>query len=121
MERTRLEIARAERIAAFRRTRVSRARLKVRYADVLLDLVEQCRLNDWALVPTPVWSAVVRTVRAVDPDLRDELGINRSPEHVADVLFMAQETLLARLRDQRQPVRARIIPLFSDAPRAATG
>jgi hypothetical protein len=112
MERTRQEIARAERVAAFRRQRVSRARQRVRESDALLDLIEHCRLKDWRLVPSPLWSAVVRAVGAVDPELRDELGINRDPSHVADILFSAQEMLLAGVRELQQPMRARIIPLF---------
>ena len=120
MERTCLEIARAERAAAFRRGRVTRARQRVREADALLDLIEECRVRDWQLVPSMLWSAVVRAVGDVDPELRDELGINRDPEHVADVLFTAQETLLARVRDQRQPNLAQIIQLFPEPlPQAA--
>lgn len=121
MERTCLEIARAERVAAFRRERVTRARQRVRESDALLDLIEQCRMKDWRLVPSPLWSAVVRAVGAVDSRLRDELGINRAPDHVADVLFSAQETLLARAREHGQPQRARIIQLFAEAPREAAG
>jgi hypothetical protein len=119
MERTCLEIARAERAAAFRRSRVTRARQRVRESDVLLDLIEECRMRDWQLVPSSLWSAVVRAVGDVDPELRDELGINRQPGHVADVLFTAQEALLARVRDQRQPALAPIIQLFPDPLPAA--
>ena len=52
-----------------------------------------------AVVPTDpaaLWSAVVRAVGAVDPGLRDRLGIDRDPNHVADILFEAQEILLMR-------------------------
>ena len=112
MERTCLEIAELRRAAAFRRARISRSRLRVRESDSLLDLVEECRLRGWPLVPAHLWSAVVRTVGSADPELRDELGINRDPDHVADVLFAAQEVLLARALDARQPALAPIIPLF---------
>ncbi len=121
MERTCLEIAHAERVAAFRRDRVSRARQRVRESDALLDLIEHCRIKDWRLVPSPLWSAVVRAVGAVDPELRDELGINRDPDHVANVLFAAQETLLSRVRESRQPLRAEIIPLFGRSLQEAAG
>jgi hypothetical protein len=107
-----MEIARLERAAAFRRARISRARLRVRESDALLDLIEECRQREWRLVPSPLWSAVARAVREVDPHLRDELGINRDPEHVADILFAAQEVLLDRARREREPVLAEIIPLF---------
>ena len=119
MERTCLEIARAERVAAFRRTRVSRARRRVLETDALIELIEECRLRDWRLIPSTLWSAVVRAVGEVDPELRDELGINRDPDHVADVLFTAQEQLLARVRHSNGPLLAPIIPLFGDVPRAA--
>ena len=119
MERTCLEIARAERVAAFRRTRVSRARRHVNESDVLLDLIEECRMRDWRLVPSTLWAAVVRAVGDVDPVLRDELGINRDPAHVAEVLFAAQEQLLARVVESKRPMLAPIIPLFPDQPAAA--
>ena len=61
----------------------------------------------------------MRAVGDVDSGLRDELGINRDPDHVADVLFSAQEVLLARVRQAEQPALAPIIPLFRDTPRAA--
>lgn len=114
MERTRAEIAYAERVARFRRSRISRARRRVRESDVLLDLVEECRLRDYALIPASLWGAVVRTVGQVDPELRDALGIDRDPEHVAEVLFAAQERLLERVRNSQSPELAPIIPLFGE-------
>ena len=118
LERTRLEIAYAERVAAFRRSRTSRARRRVMESDALLDLVEECRLRDFPLVPPTLWAAVVRTVGRVDPDLRDELGIDRDPEHVADVLFAAQARLLDSVRESRTPELAPIIQLFGDTVQA---
>jgi hypothetical protein len=55
---------------------------------------------------------VVRLVGAVEPQLRDELGIDRSADHVSDVLFAAQEILQEQARQERQPQLAPIIPLF---------
>ena len=118
LERTRLELARIERAAAFRRTRENRWRRRLRESDLLLDLVEQCRLRDYPLVPGQVWAAVVRFVGSVDPQLRDELGINRLCDHVGAVLFAAQEDLLDDAVRRRQPHLAPIIPLF--APREET-
>jgi hypothetical protein len=119
LERTRAEIAYAERVAAFRRTRISRARLRVRQSDALLDLVEECRTRDFRLIPHSLWGAVVRAVGQVDPELRDELGINRDPEHVADVLFAAQERLLEHVRVSQRTELAPIIPLFGERVRAS--
>jgi hypothetical protein len=119
MERTCLEIARVEREAAFRRERISRTRLRVREADVLIDLIEECRVRSFRLIPAALWSAVVRAVGAVDPGLRDRLGIDRNPDHVADILFEAQEVLLMRALDSRRPRLAPIIPLFGERNRTA--
>jgi hypothetical protein len=55
---------------------------------------------------------VVRFVGALDGDLRDELGINREPGHVADVVFASQRKLLERARMERTSATGRIIPLF---------
>ena len=112
MERTCIEIARIQRAASFRRARISRSRLRVRESDALLELIEECRARQWPLVPSHLWSAVARAVRAVSPELRDDLGINRDPEHVADILFAAQEELLAQARRDREPSLAEVIPLF---------
>ena len=68
MERTCLEIARIEREAAFRRERISRTRLRVREADVLIDLIEECRLRSFRLIPPVLWSAVVRAFGSVNEE-----------------------------------------------------
>ena|SRR5438132_12418732 len=112
LERTCIELARIERAAAFRRERESRWRRRLRESELLLDLVEQCRLRDYRLVPGQVWAAVVRFVGSVDPELRDDLGINRLCNHVADVLFAAQDELLVNASPRRHPQLAPIIQLF---------
>jgi len=115
LEQTRAELVYLERRAVFRRERISRSRHALRHADALLDLVEQCRVYEYRLVPPVVWRAVVQFVAELDSALRDALGINRAPDHVADVLFVAQAILQARLRAERErPHIAPIIPLFSD-------
>jgi hypothetical protein len=55
---------------------------------------------------------VVRLVGAVEPELRDGLGIDRAADHVSDVLFAAQEILQEQARQERRPQLAPIIPLF---------
>ena len=112
LERTVLELRRIDRHAVWRRPRVGRTRLLLRESDALIDLIERCREREDRLLPTQLWSAVVRFVGALDGDLRDELGINREPGHVADVLFASQGVLLERARNERDPMTARIIPLF---------
>ena len=114
LERTVLELRRIDRHAVWRRPRVSRTRLLLRESDALIDLIERCRERGDRLLPTQLWSAVVRFVGALDSDLRDELGINRAPAHVTDVLFASQERLLERAREERIPMAGRVIPLFRD-------
>lgn len=112
LERTVLELRRIDRDAVWRRPRIGRTRLLLRESDSLIELIERCRERGDRLLPTQLWSAVVRFVGGLDASLRDELGINRDPAHVADVLFATQGVLLERARSERVPMKARIIPLF---------
>jgi hypothetical protein len=109
---TRAELFDIERRARFRRERLFRSRLRLRESDTLLDLVEECRIRGIRPLPPALWSAAVRLVGAVEPQLRDELGIDRNADHVSDVLFAAQEILQEEARRERQPQLAPIIPLF---------
>jgi len=109
---TRAELVDIERRARFRRERLAVARLRLRESDALLDLVEECRLHDIRPLPPVLWGAVARLIGAVEPELRDELGIDRSADHVSDLLFAAQEILQAEARQWLEPQLARIIPLF---------
>lgn len=112
LERTALELEHIRRVATFRREREQRWRRRLRESDLLLDLIEQCRLRGYVLLPAQAWAAVVRFLGQVDPDLRDDLGINRQPDHVSEVLFAAQEKLLREGLYRRRPHAAEIIPLF---------
>jgi hypothetical protein len=109
---TRAELVDIERRARFRRERLARARLRLRESDALLDMVEECRVRDIRPLPPVLWGAVARLVGGVEPELRDELGIDRSADHVSDVLFAAQEVLQAEARHELRPQLAPIIPLF---------
>lgn len=111
LERTALEIRRLA-AAAPSRAGGGWTRALLRESDALLGLVEECRLRRYPLLPAQVHSRVVRLTRRVDPDLRDQLGINRHPAHVAGVLFSAQERLLREAASDREPALAPIIPLF---------
>jgi hypothetical protein len=111
VERTVAELTRIERAAAFHRSE-PRWRMWQREADMLLSCVEECRVRGYKLVPLSIFGAVVRLVARVDSTLRDELGINRLPDHVGDVLFSLQEELLVRHGPQREAPLAPVIPLF---------
>ena len=112
LARTCAELDHIHRRAAFCRDREMRSRRRLRESDLLLDLVEQCRLRDYRLVPGQLWMAVVRFLGSAEPALRDELGIDRRPDHVSEILFQAQEQLLRRSIREREPRLAPIVPLF---------
>ena len=117
LERTCAELELIRRAAAFRRERDLRSRRRLRESDLLLDLIEQSRLRGYRLLPAELWTHIVRFVGSVDDGLRDDLGNNRHPDHVSEVLFAAQEELLREAIEERRPKPAPIIPLF--APRAS--
>jgi len=112
LERTCAELELIRRAAAFRRERDLRSRRRLRESDLLLDLIEQCRLRGYRLLPAQLWTHIVRFVGTVDAALRDDLGINRHPDHVSEILFAAQEELLREVAEERRPQEAPIIPLF---------
>ena len=117
LARTCAELELIRRAGSFRRERELRARRRLRESDLLLDLIEQCRLRGYRLLPAQLWTPIVRFVGSVDEGLRDDLGINRHPDHVSEILFAAQEELLKEAIEERRPSTAPIIPLF--APRAS--
>jgi hypothetical protein len=121
LERTCAELELLRRTAAFRRERELRSRRRLRESDLLLDLIEQCRLRGYRLLPAQLWTHIVRFVGTVDAVLRDDLGINRHPDHVSEILFAAQEELLREVAEERRPQQAPIIPLFGSRPSAAAG
>ncbi len=121
LERTCAELELIRRTSAFRRERELRSRRRLRESDLLLDLIEQCRLRGYRLLPAQLWTHIVRFVGSVDDGLRDDLGINRHPDHVSEVLFAAQEELLREALEERRPKRAPIIPLFAPRPSVAAG
>lgn len=121
LARTCAELELIRRASTFRRERELRSRRRLRESDLLLDLIEQCRLRGYRLLPAQLWTHIVRFVGTVDSTLRDDLGINRHPDHVSEVLFAAQEELLREVAEERRPQRAPIIPLFGPRPSAVAG
>jgi hypothetical protein len=121
LRRTVMELMAIERAAAFRRRHRVRARLRVSEADILIGLVEECRLKLLPIVPPTLWVEVVRFVGGVNSDLREALAADRTPDHVSDILYEVQRILLdAASRARIQPPHlAQIIPLFRPADSAA--
>jgi hypothetical protein len=120
LQRTCAELEQIRRTASFRRERALRSRRRLQESDLLLDLIEQCRLRGYRLLPAQLWTHIVRFVGTVDVRLRDDLGINRHPDHVSEILFAAQEELLREAIEERRPQRAPIIPLFGPRASVAT-
>ncbi|HUY98675.1 MAG TPA: hypothetical protein VMW47_13860 [Verrucomicrobiae bacterium] len=112
IERAVAAIAAARRAAAFRRHPRRAPRQRLVWSDALLEQVEHCRLEALPLVPSVVWTEVVRLVAAVDPHLRRRLGTNRHPDHVSGVLFDLQARLMLASQGQRPGRPAEIVQLF---------
>ncbi|HEX3606369.1 MAG TPA: hypothetical protein VH134_10640 [Candidatus Dormibacteraeota bacterium] len=123
LARTAAELENLRRLAAFRREREMRWHQRLRESDVILDLVEECRVRGYDMLPGQVWASVVRFIGEVDPSLRDDLGSSRTPDQASEALFAAQAEICRRRLDERVPRTARIIPLFAAAaaPRAIAG
>jgi hypothetical protein len=111
IERTVLEIAQ-HRFWAWQRKTARTPQNQLRETDRLLGAVEECRLREIKLIPTHIWRRIVHLLGQLDGPYTEKLGIDRSVERTADVLFEAQEALMLAAREQRQGRRNNIIPLF---------
>jgi hypothetical protein len=92
-----------------RREQVS-PRCMLRESDELMYWLEECMVQGLRLVPGWLMPRLTKLVRQADPSLHRELGRERRPEHVIEVLFRAQEVLMRDSITAREP--ARVIPLF---------
>lgn len=113
LERTVIELTTLSQVALFRRHRKTRAEQQLARTDALLAAVEDCNEGRVHTVPAFVWSEVVTLVREIDGELRQELGHDRQPHHVSNVLFLAQEQLMQQRVYEHLPRLAPIIPLPS--------
>lgn len=113
IERTVLEIAQ-HRFWAWKRKTAPTPQNQLRETDRLLFAVEECRLRDIKLIPTHIWRRIVHLLGQLDGDYTARLGIDRSVERTADVLFDAQENLMLAARDRHRGRPSNIVPLFRD-------
>jgi hypothetical protein len=111
IERTVLEIAQ-HRFWAWQRKTARTPQNQLRETDRLLDAVERCRLQDIPLIPTHIWRRIVQLLGQLDGAYTERLGIDRSVDRTADVLFEAQEDLMLAARDRRRGRGTNVIPLF---------
>jgi hypothetical protein len=87
----------------------------LRESDELIYWLEECLVQNRRLVPSWLLPRLVRVINAAQPQLLSDLGRERRPERVLDVLFRAQEVLMQQAIESRTP--ARVIPLFRDTTR----
>ena len=111
IERTVLEIAQ-HRFWAWQRKTARTPQNQLRETDRLLGAVEECRLRDIKLIPTHIWRRIVHLLGQLDGNYTQRLGIDRSVERTADVLFEAQEDLMLAARQLRRGRSTNVIPLF---------
>src|SRR5437867_1336791 len=111
IERTVLEIAQ-QRLWAWQRRTDRTPRNQLRETDQLLDAVEECRLREVKLIPTNIWRRIVHLLGQLDGGYTEKLGIDRSVERTAEVLFEAQEDLMVAARSHRLARGGYVIPLF---------
>ncbi len=80
-------------------------------SDQLLYWLEECLDNNLKLTPGWLMPRITHVLSNTDRELSEQLGRERRPEQVMEILFMAQEVLMAELvRTHRRP--ARVIQLF---------
>lgn len=111
IERTVLEIAQ-QRFWAWQRRTAPTPRSRLRETDQLLGAVEECREHDLKLIPADIWRRIVHLLGQLDGSYTEKLGIDRSVERTADVLFEAQEALMTAARQGWRGRPGNIIPLF---------
>ena len=111
IERTVLEIAQ-HRFWAWQRRTARTPRNQLRETDQLLGAVEECRVQELKLIPAHIWRRVVHLLGQLDGGYTEKLGIDRSVERTADVLFEAQENLMLAARASRRRPGVNVIPLF---------
>ena len=111
IERTVLEIAQ-HRFWAWQRRTAPTPRNQLRETDQLLGAIEECRVRELKLIPTHIWRRIVHLLGQLDRSYTEKLGIDRSVDRPAQVLFEAQEALMLAARGRWRDRSGNIVPLF---------
>jgi len=111
IERTVLEIAQ-HRFWAWQRRHAPTTRSQLRETDQLLGAIEECRVRELKLIPTDIWRRIVHLLGQLDGGYTEKLGIDRSLDRTAAVLFEAQEALMVAARSRRRGRPGNVVPLF---------
>ena len=93
-----------------RRQLGSKPRNLMQEADQLLYWLEECLIQNVRIVPGWLMPRIAHVINHTDRDLHGELGRDRRPDQVMEVLFRAQSVLMGELVRSRR--EARVIPLF---------
>jgi hypothetical protein len=78
--------------------------------DELMFWIEECLMQELRIVPGWLMPRLTALLNRADPELRRQLGSERRPAEVLDILFRAQQQFMEEARQSRAP--ARVIPLF---------
>ncbi|MDQ6692709.1 MAG: hypothetical protein M3Z13_08075 [Candidatus Dormibacteraeota bacterium] len=78
--------------------------------DELLFWLEECLVQEVKMVPGWLLPRISQLISQTDRELLEELGRDRRPDQVMEVLFRAQEVLMAET--VRSRTQAKVIPLF---------
>jgi hypothetical protein len=82
----------------------------LRESDELMFWLEECLVQGLRIVPGWLMPRIMRVLSGAGPDLPRQLGSERRPAELIEVLYRAQERLMEQSVTARLP--ARVIPLF---------
>jgi hypothetical protein len=85
-------------------------RALLRETDELLFWLEECVVQRLKIVPGWLLPRLVTLLSKADPALASQMGRERRPEHVMELVYQAQEAFMQQSVKARTP--AKIIPLF---------
>ena len=64
------------------------------------------------MIPTHIWRRIVHLLGQLDGGYTERLGIDRSPDRTAEVLFEAQEALMVASQSRWRGRPGNVVPLF---------
>src|SRR3979411_1547310 len=111
IERNALEIAQHS-FWDWPRSHAPTPRSQLRETDRLLGAIEECRVHELKLIPTDIWRRIVHLLGQLDGGYTEKLGIDRSLDGTAAVLFEAQEALMVAARSRWRGRAGNVVPLF---------
>src|SRR2546428_14019002 len=82
--------------------------------------MEGCRVHALKLIPADIWRRIVHLLGQLDGGYTERLGIDRSPDRTAAVLFEAQEALMVAARSRRRGLPGHVVPLVPPPSRLRT-